>query len=79
MFFFFLFSNTSVSPPFSISHFEINLTRLNWAENQPFSFDSHAAFIERGKVVIQLIYCITFSCPKKQNYMKIGLTLLLSA
>ena len=53
---------------------DINLARLNWAENQPFSFDSHVAFIERRKVVIQLIYCITFSCPKKHNYRKIGLT-----
>ena len=24
----------------------------------------------------QIIYCKTFSCPKKHNYMKIGLTLL---
>ena len=74
----FLSSNISVFPrktTFSISRSDINLARLNWAENQPFSFDSHVAFIERRKVVIQLIYCITFPCPKKHNYKKIGFTL----
>ena len=57
----------------SISRPDINLARPNWAENRPFSFDSHAAFIERRKVVIPLTYCITFRCPKKHNYRKIGL------
>ena len=73
---FFLSSNTSVFPrqtTFSISRFDI-LARLKWVENETFSFDSHVAFIERRKVVIQLIYCITFTCPKKHNYRKIGLT-----
>ena len=63
----FLSSNISVFPrktTFSISRPDINLARLNWAENQLFSFDSHVAFIERRKVVIQVIYCITFPCPK---------------
>ena len=49
---------------FSISRPDLNLARPNWPENQPFSFDSHVAFIERRKVVIQLTYCITFPCPK---------------
>ena len=35
--------------------------------------DSHVAFIERWKVVIQLTYYITFPCPEKHNYRKIGL------
>ena len=62
----FLPSNISVFPrktTFSISRPDISLARLNWAENRPFG--SHVAFIERRKVVIQLIYCITFPCPKK--------------
>ena len=72
----FLSSNISVFPrktTFSISRPDINLARLNWAENRPFSFDSHVAFIERRKDVIQPIYCISFPCPKKHNYRKIGL------
>ena len=71
----FLSSSISVFPrktTFLISRPDINLARLNWAENQPFSFDWHVAFIERRKVVIQLIYCMTFPCPKKHNYRKIG-------
>ena len=75
----FLPSNISVFPrktTFSISRPDINLARLNWAENRLFSFDSHVAFIERRKVVIHVIYCITFPCPKKHNYMKIGFTQL---
>ena len=55
---------------------EINLARLNWAENRPFSSDSHVTFIERQKVVIQLIYCITFPCSKKHNYRKFGFSQL---
>ena len=43
---------------------DIDLAHLNWAENQPFSFDSHVAVIERRKVVIKLIHCITFPCTK---------------
>ena len=65
----FLSSNISVFPrktTFSISRPDINLARLNWAENQLFSFDSHVAFIERRKVVIQVIYCITFLVQKAQ-------------
>ena len=57
----------------SISRADIDLARPNWAENRPFSFDSHVAFIERRKVVIQLIYYIIFPCPKMHNYRKIGL------
>ena len=75
----FLSSNISLFPrknTFSISRSDINLMRLDWAENQPFSLDSHVALTERRKIAIQLIYCITFSCPKKHNYRKIGLTLL---
>ena len=75
----FLSSNISVFPrktTFSISRPDINLARLNWAENQLFSFDSHVAFIECRKVVIQVIYCITFPCPKKHNYRKTEFTQL---
>ena len=75
----FLSSNISLFPrknTFSMSRSDINLMRLDWAENQSSSFDSHVAFTERRKIVIQLIYCITFPCPKKHNYRKIGLTLL---
>jgi len=49
---------------FSISRSDIDLAHLNWAENQPFSFDLHVAVIERGGVVIKLIHCITFPCTK---------------
>ena len=62
----FLPSNISVFPrktTFSTSRPDISLASLSWAENRPFG--SHVAFIERRKVVIQLIYCITFPCPKK--------------
>ena len=58
---------------FLISRADINLARANWAENLPFSFPPHVAFIERRKVVIQLTHYITFSCSRKQNYRKIGL------
>ena len=61
---------------FSISRPNINLASLNWAENRPFLFDLQVAFIECRKVVIQLIYCITFPCPKTHNYRKIGFTQL---
>ena len=77
---FFLSSNISVflrKPTFSISGPDINLARLNWAENRPFSLDSHFAFIERRKVVIQLIYCITFPCPKKHSCWKNWIHLIL--
>ena len=63
----FLSSNISVFPrkmTFSISRSDIDLAHLNWAENQPFSFDSHVAVIEWRKVVIKLIHCITFYCTK---------------
>ena len=72
----FLSSNILVFPrktTFSISRADINLARPNWAENRPFSFHSHVAFIERRKIVIQLTYYITFPCPKKHNSRKIGL------
>ena len=72
----FLSSNILVFPrktTFSISRADINLACPNWAENRPFSFDSHVAFIKRRKVVIQLTYYITFPCPKKHNYRKIRL------
>ena len=70
----FLSSNISVFPTkttISISRPHINLARLNWVK-----FDSHVAFIEGRKVVIQLIYCKTFPCLKKHNYRKTGLTKL---
>ena len=72
----FISSNILVFPrktTFSISRADINLARSNWAENRPFSFHSHVSFIEHRKVVIQLTYYITFPCPKKHNYRKIGL------
>ena len=72
----FLSSNILVFPrktTSSISHADINLPRPNWTENRPFSFDSYVAFIERRKVTIELTYYISFPCPKKHNYRKIGL------
>ena len=72
----FLSSNILVFPrktAFSISGPDIDLARLNWAENQPFSFDSHVAFIERRKVVIRLIYCITFPVQKSTITGKLDL------
>ena len=57
----------------SISRADINLAHPNWAENRPFSFDSHVAFVKHRNVVIQLTYYITFPCPKKHNYRKIRL------
>ena len=72
----FLSSNILVFPrktTSSISRADSNLARPNWAENRPFSFDLDVAFIKRTKVATQLTYYITFSCPKKHNYRKIGL------
>ena len=40
------------------------LASPNWAENRPFSFDSHVATIEHRKIVMQPTCCITFPCPK---------------
>ena len=71
----FLSSNNLVFPrktTSSISRADINLARPNWAENRPFSLDSHVACIKQRKVVIQPAYYITFPCPKKHNHRKIG-------
>ena len=68
----FLSSNILVFPrktTSSISRADINLVRPNWAENRPFSFDSHVA----EKLQKQLIYYITFPCLDKHKYRKIGL------
>ena len=72
----FLSSSISVFPrktTFLISRRDINLARLNQAENQPFSFDWHVASIERRKVVIQLIYCMTLSkkAQLQENWMNL--------
>ena len=61
----FLSSNISVFPrktAFWISLSDINLACLNWAENQPFSIDSHVTFIERRKVVILYLHITIILC-----------------
>ena len=64
----FLSSNILVSArktTSSISRADINLARPNWAENRPFSFDSHVAFIERRKVAKTTNLLDNFSLSKK--------------
>ena len=74
----FLSSNILVSArktTSSISRADINLARPNWAENRPFSFDSHVAFIERRKVAKTTNLLHNFSLSKKaqlqQNWINI--------
>ena len=64
----FLSSNILVFPrktTSSISRVDINLARPNWAENRPFSFDSHVAFIERRKVAKTTNLLHNFSLSKQ--------------
>ena len=77
----FLSSNVLVFPrktTSSISRADINLARPNWAENRPFSFDSHVTFVERRKVAKTTNLLNAFPCPKKHNYSKIGLIQIFS-
>ena len=69
-------SNIMVFPRKTTHRFYVQITSSNWAENRPFSFDSHIATIQRRKVKTQSVYCGTIPCLRKHNFKNIGLILL---
>ena len=78
----FLSSNILVSArktASAISRADINLARPNWAENRPFSFDSHVAFIERRNGAKTTNFLHNFSLSKKaqlqQNWINPNISL----